>query len=281
MQFVKHNIGLLLLLLGLVGSVFLVYQFENKEVIDFASQDASQCNVSVLAIEGVLDTSASEGTISSLEVAQSLRRIDRDKNKALVLLIDSWGGSAAAAEEINYALKGIGKPKIAMARGTALSGAYWIAATTDYIVAQRSSLIGGIGVTLSYLDEVKLNEEEGYTFNEIVSGRFKETGDVNKPLSQDERAYLQSLTDEMYEIFKADVMESRQLSAEEFAPLADAQTFLGDRAKELKLIDGIGGLEEVKQELALRLEMEQSDIVFCEPEKIQSFEESNRLFGAY
>ena len=126
-------------------------------------------------------------------------------------------------------------PTAALVRGRALSGGYWVAASTDHIVAQSTATVGNIGVTSSYLEETELNKQKGYTFREITSGEYKEVGNVNKFLSATHKQYLQDRTNEIFKIFQNVVKAQRDLNQEELNRVTDGKFYIAEEALRLRL----------------------------------------------
>ena len=207
--------------------------------------------------------------MDSLRVAQAIRSLAFNSNYiAVVLLIDSRGGSATAAEEIGRAIDEIDLPVVAFVRGSALSGAYWVAASTDYIVALETSTIGSIGVNTSYLQETDHNQKEGYAYQEIVSGEYKNVGNSYKVLSEKHKKYLQEYTNDIFGVFKDVVMRKRNLSEQDFSKVADGKFFIAKNAVGINLVDKIGGIPEVKEYLSGVTATEKNRLLLCEPTKI-------------
>lgn len=257
--------GLLVIIMGLV--------FVNlkKEAVDFTSspRTIAGCNVGVVSIDGFIDTDRAEGKLDSLTIAQTIRSVGTQNKKALLVLIDTPGGTAPAAEEISRAIDDVDLPTATLVRGKALSGGYWVAASTDYIVAQSTATVGSIGVTSSYLEETELNKEKGYVFREITSGEYKDVGSVDKVLTSEHRQYLQKRTDEIFSVFEDIVKARRNLSEEEFGRVADGKFYVAQEALNLRLIDQVGGIAEAKAYLAKTLTVEPSSLLFCEPAKFE------------
>ena len=258
--------GLLVILVGLVAVNF------NKEAIDFTSstRTIAGCNVGVVSIDGSIDTNRADGQLDSLTIAQTIRSLGTENKKALLVLIDTPGGTASAAEEIARALDDVNLPTAALVRGRALSGGYWVAASTDHIIAQSTAMVGNIGVTSSYLEETELNKQKGYTFREITSGEYKEVGNVNKFLSTVHRQYLQDRTNEIFKIFESVVKVQRGLNQEELNRVADGKFYIAEEALRLRLIDEVGGIAETKAYLAKVLDVEPTNLLFGEPAKFGS-----------
>lgn len=225
---------------------------------------SSSCNVMGLEIRGCLATYApltADGvpdpasgcdTLTSAEdVTWALGEAASDPHiKAVVLQIDSGGGSPVAAEEVAAALKVLGKPSVAWVRESAASAAYWVASAADTIIASQSSDIGSIGVTYSYVDNAKQNEQEGLTYNQLTTGKYKDTGTPDRALTSDERALIQRDLEITLESFITAVASNRGLPVEKVAALADGSSMLGQMALDEGLIDALGSKREVWQKLA-------------------------------
>ena len=203
--------------------------------------------------DGIPDPSVSDcDTItSSEEVVWALEEAAANQQiKAVVLEIDSGGGSPVAAEEIAAALAVLGKPSVAWVRESADSAAYWVASAADTIIASKSSDIGSIGVTYSYVDNAKKNIQDGLTYNQLTTGTYKDTGTPDRLLTTEERSLIQRDLDIILENFIAAVSANRHLSVEQVDALADGSTMLGQMALDNGLIDGLGTKQEVWQKLA-------------------------------
>ncbi len=215
------------------------------------------CNVVGIAVRGPITVSGYGFTAeecaaggcpaitASDEVIEYLRTAREDGAiKAILLDIDSPGGEPVAAEEIAAAIETSGKPSVAWVRQYAASGAYWIASAADTIVASANSDVGGIGVTMSYLDNVAQNEQEGLRYNDLSSAKSKDTGSPDRPLTDEEIALLKRDVDIVHQNFVDTVARNRELDREAVALLADGSTVLGRMALEHGLIDTIGGQAE-------------------------------------
>ncbi|MDO8486211.1 MAG: S49 family peptidase [Candidatus Staskawiczbacteria bacterium] len=219
------------------------------------------CNVSGIVLRGEIttyippenfgdndnllyDQSASEETVYYINEAEK-----DDSIKAIILEIDSYGGSPVAAEEIANALKNAKKPTVAYIRSGGLSAGYWSATGANKIFASKNSDVGSIGVTFSYLDASKKNLKDGLTYNQLSTGKFKDTGDPNKPLSADEIELIMRDINIINQNFIKIVAENRNLDIEKVRKLSDGSSVLGQMALDNGLIDQIGGLPEVKEYL--------------------------------
>ncbi|MFA5047844.1 MAG: S49 family peptidase [Patescibacteria group bacterium] len=235
---------------------------------DVVGQKAENCNVSGILLRGDVVTYISpadyndNGGItvdegSSEVVASKIDRAEKDDDiKAIILEVDSYGGSGVAGEEIANALKKAKKPTVVLIRNGAASAAYWAATGAGRIFASQNSDIGGIGVTMSYLDNVKQNQKMGYTYNLLSSGKFKDTGNPDKPLTKEEVKLLMRDVNIMHQNFIKAVSVNRRIELEKVAGLADGSTMLGEVALQNNLIDQIGGQAEVNQYLKDKIGVE-------------------------
>jgi len=196
----------------------------------------------------IVDQTASEDVVYYIEQAELDESV-----KAIVLEVDSYGGYPVAAEEIADALKSASKPTVAFIRGGGASAAYWAASGADVIFASKNSDVGSIGVTASYLDYSRQNQDLGIQYIAISSGKFKDAGDSDKPLTAEERQLIQRDVDILHENFVQAVAQNRGLEVEVVRSLADGSTVLGQAALEQGLIDQLGGLPAVKAYLAEKI----------------------------
>lgn len=186
-------------------------------------------------LEGYEDTTTSEDVLSLLDDAQFT-----DSIKGVLIEVDSYGGSSAPAEEISNYIKNMNKPVVSFIRGAGASAAYGSIVPSDYIFALKSSDVGSIGVTMSYLDNVSKNQQEGYSFIQLSTGKFKDAGTPDRPITQEERNLFMRDLKIIHENFIQTVSENRNIVIEKVREIADGSTVLGERAKELGLIDEIG-----------------------------------------
>ncbi len=209
--------------------------------------------VAVISIEGVISAGGGEGgllgiTVQGNPVLKQLRQAQEDKSlKAVVLRINSPGGSAAAAQEIGREvdkLRRSGKYVVTSMSDVAASGGYWIAALTDKIVANPATLTGSIGVIMETANLSDLYQKLGVKMNVIKSGPHKDMGSSSRPLTPAEQAIFQSMVDDIYDQFVDVVVNGRKLPREKVLALADGRVFTGRQALKLGLVDEMGGFEE-------------------------------------
>lgn len=236
----------------------LAWQFDDYGWDDYGYEDyidEEECNVLGVEVYGDIYTyqedpeytikeAISEDITFLIELGEK-----KSKYKAILLEVDSYGGSAVAGEEIAMALKKAKKPTVVLVRGGAVSAGYLVASGADKIYASRFSDIGSIGATMSYLDYNIKNQREGINYVSISSGKFKDTGDPNKFLSAEEKALLQRDIDIMHDYFVELVVANRGLDIEEVKKMADGSTMLGAMALEHGLIDQIGSRFDAEEYL--------------------------------
>ncbi len=162
--------------------------------------------------------------------------------KAVVLQIESPGGSVAACQEILNEIEQLEKPIVVSLGTLAASGGYFISAKADKIVAQPGTLTGSIGV-ISQVPNLKgLFEKLGIEMEVFTAGKYKDMYAGVRELTAEERELLQEMTDQLYDQFVQVVVDGRGLSEAKVRDLATGQLYTGEEAKELGLVDELGGL---------------------------------------
>ena len=169
--------------------------------------------------------------------------------RAILIEVDSGGGSPVAGEEIANAIKASKKPVVAVIRNVGASSAYWAISSADKIFASANSDVGSIGVTMSYLSNVEKNKKEGLSYEQITSGKYKDLGTPDKPLTTEDKNMLLRDVNIIYNNFVKAVSENRGLSIKAVTGFADGSTVLGAKAKELGMIDEVGGMAEAENYL--------------------------------
>jgi protease-4 len=166
--------------------------------------------------------------------------------KAIVLRINSPGGSVAPVQEIYSELRKLEKPIVASMGSTAASGGYYIAAIADEILANPGTLTGSIGVIMQFTKLKGLYEKIGLEQQVIKSGKFKDTGSPVRDMTDEERELLQVTLDDVHNQFIDAVFEGRQahLTREEIVTLADGRVFSGQQAFGHKMVDQLGNLPD-------------------------------------
>jgi protease-4 len=233
------------------------------------------CSVARIPLQGVLVTTSggygdvfSVGMVTAADsVAQQVQEAEDDESiSAIVVDIDSPGGTPLAGDEMARAFSKATKPTVAVIRDMGTSAAYWAAAGTDYIIASPVSDVGSIGVTMSYTELAGANTEEGSRWVGISSGTFKDAGNPERELTEEEQAYFQSQVDAVhgYMVDRIATLRPRK-SREEYAALADGKAYLGSDALGLGLIDALGGLDDAQKHIEQLLGAHEGSAVLCSP----------------
>ncbi len=204
--------------------------------------------VALIDIAGLIAENPGLGGTAPRTTVNFLRRAEANPRvKAVVLRVNSGGGSPAAAEEIYTAIRRLrdgGKPVVVSMGDVAASAAYYISAAADRIVANPSTMTGSIGVISQTIVFEDLLQEHGITVETIVSGPFKDATSSYRKLTDEERAYMQAMVNDVLETFIEAVAAGRGLDKEYVRTLADGRIFTGRQAHELRLVDELGGLED-------------------------------------
>ncbi|MBI4062024.1 MAG: signal peptide peptidase SppA [Elusimicrobia bacterium] len=168
--------------------------------------------------------------------------------KAIVLDINSPGGSVGAVQEIYARIQRVKKEKkipfVALFGDVSASGGYYLGAACDKIVAHPGTLTGSIGVIFSVSNLEGLFAKVGYKADPIKSGRHKDIGSPARPMTPEERKILQSLIDDAYGQFVQAVADGRKMTVEQVKPLADGRIYSGNQALALNLVDQLGDSED-------------------------------------
>ncbi|MBS3156644.1 signal peptide peptidase SppA [Candidatus Woesearchaeota archaeon] len=210
------------------------------------SGDLINNGIAVIKIEGpiLLSSSASlfgTDSTSSDEIIANLEKAENNNGvKAIILEINSPGGTVLASKEVADKVKSIQKPTIALIREVGASGAYWIASSSDLIIADELSITGSIGVISSYLQFSGLLDNYNVTYERLVTGEFKDLGTPYKELTPAERNLLMSKLNIIEAKFVSDVAKNRKMKVEDVQKLADGSFYLGIEAKQNGLIDLTG-----------------------------------------
>jgi len=235
-------------------------------------------NTAIIPIKGEITTESSAGSspllpssdvASSPEVIANIEKAKADPNiKAVIFEIDSPGGSPVATDEISQEIKSLHENNIttvAWIRETGASGAYWIASSTDHIVANRMSVVGSIGVIGSYIEWYGLMKDYNVTYKRLVSGEYKDTGTPYRPMTPSEDVMIQSKLDKLHEYFIQSVSDNRHMNYSSVKVLATGEIFLGVEAKDNGLIDELGGKAE-----AIKYIEDKKDITVTTKEFVKS-----------
>ncbi len=183
------------------------------------------------------------GGVDAEEVLKHLKRFaDDDDMKAVVIRIDSPGGSVGPSQEIHDQVKKLAAKKTVVCSlgSMAASGGFYVAVACPKIVAAPGTLTGSIGVISQFPNVKGLMERFSIKMETVRSGRLKDAGNPFRDMTPEDRAYWQALTDRVYRQFLGAVAEGRDLDPQEVAKIADGRVLTGEQAKELGLVDSLG-----------------------------------------
>lgn len=225
--------------------------------------------VGIIVAQGtILPGQQPRGLIGSETVSELIRQAHLDEQvKALVLRIDSPGGSALASEEIRATLdqmRQAGKPVVVSMGSTAASGGYWIASTADQIWASPATITGSIGVIALMPTFERVLSEVGIGVDGVGTTALSRAGDPLTGLDSNMSAIFQATVDDAYQRFVNLVAEGRSLSVEDVEQLAQGRVWTGEQARELGLVDELGDLTDAIDGAAALAGLDQYDAVYLE-----------------
>jgi protease IV len=173
---------------------------------------------------------------------EALERLSRSRARAVILHIDSPGGTTAGSEQLYNALRALQakKPTVVVVDGLAASGAYIAALSCDHIIAQDTSLVGSIGVLFQYPNFTQVLKTIGIQMEEIKSSPLKAAPNGFEPTSPEARAAIAAIVTDSYAWFKDLVKNRRKMTDAQLAAVADGRVFTGRQGVGLKLVDGLG-----------------------------------------
>jgi len=220
------------------------------EAMQFRAREENR--IAVIKLQGTIQESMAGflgGGISPSVVRSQLERVAEDASiEGVVLRIESPGGSIAASQEISAIISEFEKPIVVSMADMAASGGYYISAPAQGIVAQAGTMTGSIGVISTTLDLEGLYEKLGIEVEVFKSGEHKDM--LSREMTEEEREIMQGISDEAYNQFIEDVARYRDMDIDKVRELATGQLYLGSQAKELGLVDRLGGVDEAVEYLA-------------------------------
>src|SRR5512146_2137467 len=203
--------------------------------------------IGVVDIEGII--------LTPKQTVKELKRFaDDDSIKAIIVHLNTPGGGAAASEEIYREVRRIRDQKkkriVASIETVGASGGYYVASGTNKIFANNASIVGSIGVIAEWYNYADLLRWAKLKEVVIKAGEFKDAGDPAREMTPAERAYLQSMIDNMHQQFIHAVAEGRQAKAEDIQAIANGKVWTGEQAASMKLVDQIGDFQAAVQDTA-------------------------------
>ncbi len=223
------------------------------------SSTPSAQNVAVIPISGAITLAGSSDffspqTASATDIVRFIEQADETRGiRMIVLEINSPGGSAVASEEIAAAIRRAEKPTVAWIREVGASGAYWIASQTDYVIANPMSITGSVGVIASYLEFSEFLARYNVSYEQLTAGENKDVGSPFVRMTDEQRSMLQAQLDSIHDYFVEDVARGRALDENQTAQVRTGMFFLGTQARDLGLVDELGGRYEVEAYLEEQL----------------------------
>jgi protease IV len=236
----------LIKILYLFGLVFLLIIISSTVLGEIYG--INEGNVALIKINAEIniDESVLSNSISSDSIIKSLIEAENNPNvNAIILSINSPGGTVVASKEIAEHVLNMNKTVIAWIRDLGASGSYLIASASDYIISDELSMIGSIGAKMSYLSFNGTLEKYGAVYNEISSGSMKEIGSPYKDLSDEEYLILSNLINESFNYFLNFVIVNRNLNINAISLVKDGRIFSGTEALNIGLVDELGSKNEI------------------------------------
>ncbi|WP_298074231.1 signal peptide peptidase SppA [uncultured Bacteroides sp.] len=212
------------------GNIVAVY-YASGEIVDYGS---------------TFTLLSDQPTIITSKVIRDLRRLqENDDVKAVVLRINSPGGSAYGSEQLWYAISQLKKEKpVIVSMGEyAASGGYYMSCNADTIVAEPTTLTGSIGIFGMYPNVKGLTDKIGLDFDVVKTNEYADFGATGRPMNEGEKALMQKMVNQGYDLFLTRCSEGRGIAREELDKIAQGRVWTGSTAKELGLVDELGGLD--------------------------------------
>ncbi|MGL4798886.1 MAG: signal peptide peptidase SppA [Cellulosilyticaceae bacterium] len=226
---------------------------DNSSLFESTYSMSSTDSIDLLYIEGTIGEAStsmlSTPTYDHQFIIDSLDALIADESsQALILFIDSPGGSVYHTDEIYLKLldyKATGRPIYASLGSTAASGGYYLASAADYIVCNRNTLTGSIGVIgASFIDLSEFLSKHGIRVHTVTAGENKGMGNPYEPMTEEQLAIYQAVLDDTHQQFIEIVATGRQMAIEDVRSLADGRIYTARQALELGLVDELGTLED-------------------------------------
>jgi protease-4 len=253
--------GTIAVLLLFILSLSLAYMF-SKDKSSVFNKDS----IALVEVKGMI--------IDSGEIIQQLEYVkDNDNIKAVVLRIDSPGGVVGPTQEIHNEINKLKKikPVIVSMGSVAASGGYYIAAPANIIFANPGTITGSIGVLMKLANFQTLLDKVGIKSTVLKSGEFKDTGSPVRPLTKQDQKILQGIIDSMYGQFITAVAEGRKIPLGKVREFADGRIFTGEQAKQIKLVDKLGNLQDAIDEAATITGIKHKPKIIYPPQPKKSF----------
>ena len=237
--------GLFLVLFGFMLLAYSAVKASTSRV-SLETETTVGPRIGIVEVKGTIGVEQQPG-MDPDRIVKLLKKYERDDDvKAIVVRVDSPGGAIGPSQEIHDAVKRIkAKKKVVVSMGNlAASGGYYISAPADRIFAQPGTLTGSIGVVSIHFNVRGLLEWARIEETTVKSGKYKDTLSPFRPLREPDREEIQSISDEIYAQFIEAVAEGRGLPEPRVREIAEGRIYTGRRAKDLKLVDELGGFDD-------------------------------------
>ncbi len=231
-------------------------------------KDKSGNAIAVYYAFGGIDESTDEGIVSE-KVIKDLRELRENKDiKAVVLRVNSPGGSAFGSEQIWSEVKALKKEKtVVVSMGDyAASGGYYISCAADCIVAEPTTLTGSIGIFGMFPNVKGLTDKVGLKFDVVKTNKFSDLGATGRGMNTDEQALIQMTINQGYDTFLSRCAEGRKMSKANIGKIAEGRVWTGEKAKKIGLVDELGGIDKAI-EIAVKKAKLKEYTVLSYPEK--------------
>lgn len=241
----KKSVIIVIAVLILISLVGLAFRGSDKQ------KPIQSEKIAIIYVEGVIVGGRGQNNVfteqgGTDQVIKQLHEARDDASvKAIVLRINSPGGSAAASQEVGEEIKKLrakGKVVVTSMGDVAASGGYWLAACTDKIYANPTTMTGSIGVYVPYANWEELYKKVGIYQEKIKSGTHKDILSPERAMTSEERAIIQVMVDDIYNQFVTVVADGRKMDVEQVRKLADGRIYTGNQAKQLGLVDELGNM---------------------------------------
>ncbi len=242
-----NDISKLFLLFGFIFLLIIL-----SSTVLGAIYNIDEGNVAIIKIHSSIgiDDSLFSGDIGSDSIINMIKNAENNPNvQAIVLSINSPGGTVIASKEVAEYVNGVNKTVVAWIRDIGASGAYLIASACDYIVADSLSSVGSIGATMAYVSINGTLEKYGAVYNSLSSGELKDMGSIFKDLDDAEKGIFLDIINESFNYFIGFVSEKRNLTESSVNIISDGRIVSGKKAFELGLIDELGSMEQISNYL--------------------------------
>ncbi|MFP4045956.1 MAG: signal peptide peptidase SppA [Candidatus Aenigmatarchaeota archaeon] len=229
-------------------------------------EEPGKPKVAVIPIQGAIQPGSAYASPSY--VRSQINKAEDENAAGFLFDINSPGGTVVGSKKIAEEIEKTDSPSVCLLQDVAASGAYWVTSSCDHVVSDPLTLTGSIGIRSSYLEYSEHMEEEGIEHVRLVKGEHKDMGSPYRNLTEREREMFIDSLNKIYSYFLEDLKENRNLTEDEIENVSDGRTILGEEAKEIGLVDQLGGREEAKEWLENQTGKE---IAFKEYERKISF----------